>query len=264
MSAEMEPSAVVAGAVRPGDAPLTGRAAVVSGASSGIGLATACLLHDLGATVVGLARRAEAIEAGAGPERRASGRLRAHALDVSDAEAVAAAMDAVVPADGLDLLVAAAGTNLPERRLEQLNTERWSTVVDTNLSGCFHLVSASLPALRAARGLVILVGSVSGAWPDVSGPAYQAAKAGLVGFARAAGLEERDHGVRFSVVAPGVVDTPLLDRRPQPPPAADRERMLRADDVAHLIGVLAQLPARVHVPELTVLPSELQVVGRTF
>jgi len=246
------------------DAPLAGRVALVSGASSGIGLAAACLLHDLGATVTGLARRPDAIEEGAGPDRRASGRLSAHALDVSDPEAVAAVVEAVVPAEGLDLLVCAAGTNLPERRLEQLNTERWDMVVDTNLAGCFHLVSNCLPALRAARGLVIFVGSVSGAWPDVSGPAYQAAKAGLVGFARAAGLEEREGGVRFSVVAPGVVDTPLLDRRPQPPSAADRERMLRAEDVAHLIGVLAQLPARVHVPELTVLPSELQVVGRTF
>ncbi len=130
--------------------------------------------------------------------------------------------------------------------------------------GRFHLVSTCLPALRSAGGLVILVGSVSGAWPDIPGPAYQAAKAGLVGFARAAGLEERDNGVRFSVVAPGVVDTPLLDRRPQPPSREDRERMLQADDVAHLIGVLAQLPARVNVPELTVLPSALQVLGGTF
>ena len=70
--------------------------------------------------------------------------------------------------------------------------------------------------------------------------------------------------MRFSLVQPGVVDTPLLDRRPQPPSDADRRRALRAEDVAHLIGVLATLPARVHVPELTVLPAELQVLGRTF
>jgi NAD(P)-dependent dehydrogenase (short-subunit alcohol dehydrogenase family) len=255
------------------ETPLAGRRAVVTGASSGIGLATVRGLLALGADVTGVARRAEAIEAGAAAEPVTAtagweppggppGRLRALPLDVSDAGAVAAAG---LGDDGpLDLLVCAAGTNVPNRRLEELDTETWNTLVDTNLAGCFHLVSACLPALRAARGLVVLVGSVSGAWPDLSGPAYQAAKAGLLAFARGAGVEELEHGVRFSVVAPGLVDTPLLDRRPQPPPPEDRVRMLRPEDVAELITVLARLPARVHVPELTVLPSELQVVGRTW
>ena len=181
---------------------------------------------------------------------------------MSDAGAVAAA--GLGEGGPLDLLVCAAGTNVPNRRLAQLDAETWSTLVDTNLAGCFNLVSACLPALRAARGLVVLVGSVSGAWPDRSGPGYQAAKAGVLAFARGAGLDEQEHGVRFSVVAPGLVDTPLLDRRPEPPPPEDRERMLRPDDVAELITVLARLPERVHVPELTALPSALQAVGRTW
>ena len=64
---------------------------------------------------------------------------------------------------------------------------------------------------------------MSGSWPDVSGPAYQATKAGVLAFARGATLEEfdRETGVRFSVVAPGVVDTPLLEQAPRPPPAED-------------------------------------------
>jgi NAD(P)-dependent dehydrogenase (short-subunit alcohol dehydrogenase family) len=240
------------------DAPLAGRRAVVTGASSGIGLAAVRRLLDLGADVTGAARRADAIDAGAGSHES----LRVVSLDVSDPEAVAAA--GLGDGGPLDLLVCAAGTNVPNRRLEELDTPTWDTLVDTNLAGCFHLVSACLPALRAARGLVVLVGSVSGAWPDRSGPAYQAAKAGLLAFARGAGLEEQEHGVRFSVVAPGLVDTPLLDRRPQPPPPEDRERMLRPEDVAELIAVLARLPARVSVPELTVLPSALQALGRTW
>ena len=127
----------------------------------------------------------------------------------------------------------------------------------TNLDGVYHCVSAALPALRAAKGIVVIIGSVSGSWPDISGPGYQATKAGVLGFARGAALEEFDAetGVRFSVVAPGVVDTPILENRPNVPPPEQRPLMLQADDVAELCAFLAALPPRVHVPELTVLPT---------
>jgi NADP-dependent 3-hydroxy acid dehydrogenase YdfG len=180
---------------------------------------------------------------------------------VTDAGAVAA--EAGRLGDRLDLLVAAAGTNVPERRLGELRPEGWRELEGTNLSGVVHTVLACLPALRAARGLVVLVGSVSGVWPDVSGPGYQATKAGVLAFARAAGLEEQEHGVRFSVVQPGLVDTPLLDRRPVPVPAERRAAALRPEDVAQTCAFLATLPEHVLVPELTVLPAALQVPGRT-
>ncbi len=242
-------------------APLLGRRAVVTGASSGVGLAVLRSLHDLGAHVTGWARREAAIEEGAGPERLAGGRVEARALDVRDAAAVA--REAQRLDGGLDLLVAAAGTNVPERRLGELSPEGWRELEGTNLSGVVHVVLACLPALRAARGLVVLIGSVSGVWPDVSGPGYQATKAGVLAFARAAGLEEQEHGVRFSVVQPGLVDTPLLDRRPVPVPAERRAAALRPEDVAQTCAFLATLPEHVLVPELTVLPAALQVPGRT-
>ena len=130
--------------------------------------------------------------------------------------------------------------------LAGLSPESWDALVRTNLDGVYHCVSAALPALRAAKGIVVIVGSVSGSWPDISGPGYQATKAGVLGFARGAALEEfdADTGVRFSVVAPGVVDTPILENRPNVPPPEQRPLMLQADDVAELCAFLAALPPR--------------------
>jgi NADP-dependent 3-hydroxy acid dehydrogenase YdfG len=246
--------------VTAGREPLAGRRAVVSGASSGIGLATALALHDRGATVHALARRREAMEAGAGEERLAGGRFHVHAVDVTDAAAVGALAELE---ESLDVLVAAAGVNIPRRRLHELTPESWDGLVATNLSGVYYLAGALLPALRAARGRVIVVGSVSGAWPDVSGPAYQAAKAGALAFVRGASLEERERGVTFTCVMPGVVDTAILDNRPEPPTPEQRAQMLQAEDVAAACVFAAGLPARAYIPELTILPVGMQALGAT-
>ena len=144
------------------------------------------------------------------------------ALDVTDGDAARRALDH----PELDVLVLAAGTNVTDRKLEQLSPEDWHELVDTNLTGVYNLVAAALPALRAARGIAIIVGSVSGLGPDLSGPGYQATKAGVLALARGAALEEyeRGTGVRFSVVAPG------RGRHPDtgPPPGAAVARAARA------------------------------------
>ena len=238
------------------DGALTGKTIVVSGASSGIGLATAQRVHDLGAQVTALARRREAMEEGLG-DRDADIR----AVDVGDREAVAAALDN----ESLDALVLAAGTNVKDRKLSELSPESWETMMRANLDGVYHCVRAALPALRKAKGVVVIIGSVSGSWPDISGPAYQATKGAVLAFARGATLEEYDAktGVRFSLVAPGVVDTPILENRPKPVSAEDRAIALKSEDVAEVCAFLCALPAGVYVPELTLLPTALQALGRT-
>ncbi len=242
--------------------PLEGRIAIITGASSGIGLSTTNLFADSGATVHAIARREEAMVEGVGEERLNSGSVVPHALDVTDTEAVQKLVDEVGE-DGLDVLILAAGMNVPERRLEQLTPEVWDQMLSVNLSGAFYFVHAALPYLRESRGDAVLVSSVSGSWPDVSGPAYQASKAGMTQFARAAGLEEHENGVRFSTVMPGIVDTPILDNRPEPPPKEVRDASLKPEDVAAACHFLVTLPPRAHVPELTMLPAALQALGKT-
>lgn len=221
---------------------LAGRVAVVTGGGSGIGAAIAARLGAEGVQCHALARR--------GPVK----------VDVTDRGAVREFFDSL---ERVDILVCAAGDNVKGRRLEQIDGDTWDGLIAVNLSAAFYCIEAALPKLRAARGVVVLIGSVSGQWPDGSGPAYQAAKAGLSALARAAGFEEHVHGVRFSVLNPGVVDTPILEKRPVPPPPNVAAAMLRPEDVAEACHLIVALPRRAHIPELTILPTRLQALGKT-
>jgi NAD(P)-dependent dehydrogenase (short-subunit alcohol dehydrogenase family) len=229
--------------------PLAGRVVVVAGASSGIGRATATLLVARGMTVHAFARRKPDVAGATGL-----------AVDVTDRPAVDLAIKWI---ERVDALVYCAGTNLPKRRLGELTPEAWDELVATNLTGAFNLVHTSLAKLREAHGDIVIVSSVSARWPDVSGPAYQAAKGGLSSFAHAVALEERERGIRVCAIEPGVVDTPILDKRPQPPDAAMRAQMLRPEDVAESIAFVLALPKRAAIPELVILPAALQSLGRT-
>jgi NADP-dependent 3-hydroxy acid dehydrogenase YdfG len=232
---------------------LSGRVAVVVGASSGIGAATARMLAQAGAEVHAAARRD--VELGSG--------IRTHALDVTDRAAVDRFAAAVTSGGDVHIVVVAAGANVPDRSLDRLTPAGWDQLIAVNLTGAYNVVRAFLSSLRQTRGDVVMIGSVSGSWPDPSGAAYQASKAGMLALARAAGFEQHTAGVRFTSVLPGVVDTEMMDRRPQPPPAEVRANMLQAEDVAAACVFAVSLPPRAHVAELTILPTALQAVGKT-
>jgi NADP-dependent 3-hydroxy acid dehydrogenase YdfG len=224
------------------------RTVLVVGASSGIGLATARAFAALGDTVHAAARRSVPLDG-----------VVAHICDVTDRSSVAALAEAV---GAVDVLVVAAGANIPRRRVRELTGESWDGLIAANLTGTWNVVQAFLEPLLAARGTIILIGSVSGSWPDRSGAGYQAAKAGVLALARGIGFDS-DGAVRVTAILPGVVDTPILDNRPEPPDAAMRARMLHADDIASACVFVAGLPPRAYVPELTILPTELQAIGKT-
>ena len=230
---------------------LDGRVAVVVGASSGVGHAVARALARAGARVHALARRSELVPR--------EDRIVPRRLDATDERAVAAFFAEV---GDVDVVVYAAGTNVKRRRLAELSDADWREMVETNLSGAVHVLRAALPALRRRRGDAVLIASVSGRWPDGSGPGYQATKAGVRALAHGLAFEEHASGVRVTAILPGAIDTPLIERRPVVPAAELRAKMLRPEDIAAACLFVVTLPSRAYVPELVILPTEVQAIGR--
>jgi NADP-dependent 3-hydroxy acid dehydrogenase YdfG len=147
--------------------------------------------------------------------------------------------------------------------MKELTDSGWRCLIETNLTGVFSCLRAAMPQLRQTRGQVVVVSSVSALWPDASGPAYQASKAGVNALVRAVAVEEQGQGIRFTSILPAMVATEILDKRPEPPPPEMREQCLQPEDVAATILFALSLPERACVAELSVLPNALQVLGRT-
>lgn len=232
--------------------------AVVTGAGSGVGRATTLALLRAGWRVAALGRRAGPLEETRSLAGDAAARMTLHVCDVADETAVAATGRAVLAELGaVELLVNAAGTNTPQRSLEVLAPAEYRRLIETNLNGAYWTVQAFLPALRA-RGRGTIVNVVSDAARQASpkaGPAYSASKFGLLGLTQAINAEERARGIRACALMPGDIDTPLLDKRPAPPPREARARMLTPDDVAACVLFVAGLPPRAVVEELLIRPA---------
>lgn len=166
--------------------------------------------------------------------------------------------DALNRLNGLDILIYAAGTNTPDRALTLLHPDLWDSLLQVNLAGAYYITQAVLPHMRNCKsGHLIYISSISGLIPDVSGAAYQASKRGLLGFAHAIRVEEKENGIRTCAVCPGLVDTELVEKRPVKPSAETLSKALRPKDVAELILAIAKLPPRAVVPEVQILPAYL-------
>jgi NADP-dependent 3-hydroxy acid dehydrogenase YdfG len=245
--------------VASGGGALDGKVALVVGASSGMGLATARLFAKEGAAVGLMARRKEILDALAEEIGAAGERAYACPADLEDGPSTRQAVDAAVAHFGrLDVLAIVAGTNLKARALTVLDPADWQMMVDTNLSAAFHLTQAALPQMRRQHdGLIIYVSTFAVQRPDKSGVAYQATKHGMVGLCHGTQEEERENGIRTTMLFPGLTETPLLEKRPVPTPPEIVAKALQPEDVAQACLFVASLPARVRVPELQIVPSAL-------
>jgi NAD(P)-dependent dehydrogenase (short-subunit alcohol dehydrogenase family) len=178
--------------------------------------------------------------------------------DIRDAAAVARMAERVASEVGeIGLLVNAAGTNAPKRALAELSMLDYQDLMGTNLHGAYFCTQAFLPGMRK-RGAGTIINVVSDAGKLASpkaGPAYVMSKFGLAGLTQSLNAEERARGIRACAIFPGDIDTPLLDKRPQPPGPEARARMLRPEDVAECVWLCVNLPPHAIVEELVVRPA---------
>jgi NADP-dependent 3-hydroxy acid dehydrogenase YdfG len=212
-----------------------------------------------GAKVMASARRQDRLE-----QWKREMAAEGHTVETFVADACdAAQMDRLAEATRakfgpVQILVYATGTNTPDRSLRRLRPAIWDELISTNLNGAYYATQAVLPAMRQARfGHLIYISSTSGHTPDVSGAAYQASKRGMIGLSHAVRLEEKENGIRTTVIDPGLVDTEILEKRPVKPPAEMLAQALLPEHVAEAVMICAKMPPRAIVSEMTIVPSAL-------
>ena len=188
---------------------LTGRVALVTGASRGIGRAIAVRLAEQGASIVAAARgenAAATVEAIV----EAGGRAEAVGVDVTDAESLERLPGSIVARHGrLDIVVSNAGITR-DQLLMRMKREDWDQVIATNLTATFTLCQAALkPMIKQRAGRIIAISSVVGQMGNAGQANYAASKAGLIGFCKALAREVASRQVTVNVVAPGLIDTDM-------------------------------------------------------
>ncbi len=237
---------------------LNGQVAWITGAGSGIGAGTALAYASAGMRLVLSGRREAELKQVAALVAERGGSARIAPLDVVDADAVQAVADSIAQQEGrLDVLVNSAGLNVLKRNWKHLERAGWDQVLRIDLDGTFYCCHAALPMMRKqGGGLIINVSSWAGKHVGaITGPAYSAAKFGVNAMTESLNIEEGLHGIRATAVCPGEVSTPILDKRPVPVSAADRARMVQADDCGELMLFLARMPAHVCINDVTISPT---------
>ena len=233
------------------------KTAVITGAGSGVGQAIALSLAHQGWNLALVGRNEKSLNETAKKTGKSVAEVLVCACDISMMEQVKK-MARMVHArfDSVEVLVNAAGTNVPARSLEVLSLEDYHAMIDTNLNGAYYCVQAFLPEMRRRQAGTI-VNIVSDAGKQASpkaGPGYVMSKFGLAGLTQAINAEERGRGIRACAIFPGDIDTPLLDKRPAPPSEEARKKMMLPEDIAACALLAIQLPARAIVEEILVRP----------
>lgn len=237
---------------------LQGKACVITGAGSGIGRATAIRFARADANVFLLGRTGAKVESVRSEIEQAGGAAVAHEIDVSNRDCLFRIMERIERAcGGVDVLVNNAGHSSPHRRLLSTPPDEIDAVIDSNLKGTIYCTQAVMPSMLDRNdGIVINVSSIAGVDPGLlGGMIYSAVKAAVINFTAYLNDEFKDTNIRASVVIPGEIETPLLDKRPIPPSASARKTMVSPEDVAESICFIASLPTNSAVPELVIRPT---------
>jgi 3-oxoacyl-[acyl-carrier protein] reductase len=218
------------------------KAALVTGGSSGIGLAIARLLRDEGFELTLASRTRDKVEA-------AASELGALALaaDVSNEDDCRRVVDEHRERHGsLDVLVNSAGIGIGGR-IDELPAKHVDLQLDINLRGLMLVTAAALPSLRESRGLVVNLASIAGTVPAAFLPVYAASKAAVISFTRSLNEAEEEHGVRATALSPGFVDTPMAEWS-----GLESTEMIQPEDCAEVVRTLLRLSPRARIPHVVI------------
>ena len=238
---------------------LSGKVCVVTGGGSGIGEAVALQLASEGANVVTVGRTLQKVENVSNQIKNNGGNSTPFSVDVSDAEKVNSMISNVLNDFGkIDILVNSAGGGVLHKRLLTTTPDDIRRCMGSNLEGTIYCTQAVLPSMiEQGEGLIVNISSGAARGSSfLGGMIYGVAKAGVNSFTDFINFEFANTGVRATVLMPGEVDTPALsNNRPIRPSQAALDTMLKAEDVADAVSMIANLPARAQVPEISIRPA---------
>jgi NADP-dependent 3-hydroxy acid dehydrogenase YdfG len=241
---------------------LKGKVVLVIGGGSGIGLGIGIAFAREGSRVI-LAARTEATLAAAKKLPEIGASLLTKTCDAANRAQIAELLAWVNENAGpIDILVYSAGGNVPKRTFADIKPEDFDQIMNVNATGAFNSMHAVLPSMRERKtGLIINVVSIAGLRTlQLAGLPYSASKYAQSAIGTFANLEGLPDGVRVTNIYPGETETAILDKRPVPPSAEQRARMLQPEDVADLVVAVAKLPPRATVPEIVITPRHMPLL----
>ena len=238
---------------------------VITGASSGLGEATARHLSAQGATVVLGARRADRIQALANELNGSGAKSLAVATDVTHSDQVQRLVDAAVETYGrIDVMLNNAGL-MPHSPLERLKIEDWDQMIDVNIKGVLYGIAAALPYMKEQKsGHFINVSSVAGHKVRTGGVVYAATKHAVRVISEGLRMEVKPYNIRTTVISPGALDTELVDRITEPDIRESVRKMageiaLPADTFARMVAFVISQPEEVDVNEILFRPTRQEL-----
>ena len=230
---------------------LRDKIAYITGGSKGIGYGIAKTLLGAGMKVAITSRKSEAAKKAAESLSKDQSRVLALQSDVSSSVSEAKAIQTVIDHfGGLDVVIANAGVGhlFP---IDQLTEKLWKETIDTNLTGVFNTVKASIDALKKTKGYIITIASLAGANFFENGAAYNASKFGLVGFTQAVMLDLRKYGIKVSTIMPGSVATHFNNHVPS---TADTWK-IQPEDIGQVVLDLLNMNPRTLPSKIEIRPS---------
>jgi NAD(P)-dependent dehydrogenase (short-subunit alcohol dehydrogenase family) len=246
------------------------RTAIVTGAGSGIGRATAVALWKEGYSVVLAGRRSDALAETAAQAGPAGPRVLAVPTDVTNPESVRALFETTKRTFGrIDVLFNNAGMGAPAVPLEDVTIDDWRRVVDVNLTGMFLCIREAFRVMKdqvPRGGRIINNGSISASTPRPNSAPYTATKHAVTGLTKSAALDGRKHDIGCGQIDIGNADTPLTARMKEGVPQANgtvaAEPTMDVDHVARAVVYMAGLPLDANVLFMTVMATKMPLVGR--